>query len=254
MKNHFIISYYGNKRDEVEKIYNFLDFTNINKIVEPYCGSSALSFYIASKHPKKFIYELNDNDPYLIALYQIMKDPIKTKLFYEKINNICFTKDDKNNNVFMNKESYNELKKNNNIISWFIQRNYYNIRPGLYPSDRKLLPINRDYPIFDFLRNEKIFFTNMDGIESIKNNNNLETLIFLDPPYLSTNNDFYNNANINVYEWLYNNQRNLLKCYICINDIWINRLLFKDLFFIEYDKIYQTNKRKLKHLLIKINK
>ena len=65
MKNHFIIAYPGNKRQEVEIIYKNLDFNNITTIIEPFCGSCALSYYISTIHPKKYKYILNDLDHYL---------------------------------------------------------------------------------------------------------------------------------------------------------------------------------------------
>ena len=34
MKNHFFYSYVGNKREEVEHIYNLLDLNNIDTIVD----------------------------------------------------------------------------------------------------------------------------------------------------------------------------------------------------------------------------
>jgi site-specific DNA-adenine methylase len=54
--NHFVISYAGNKRKEVEKIYeNIKDkLDDIDNIIEPFCGTSALSCYISQQHPKKF--------------------------------------------------------------------------------------------------------------------------------------------------------------------------------------------------------
>jgi site-specific DNA-adenine methylase len=68
MKNHFFFSYSGNKRDEVETIHDALknNLKNITTIIEPFCGSSAFSFYIASLYPGRVNYILNDNNKYLI--------------------------------------------------------------------------------------------------------------------------------------------------------------------------------------------
>ncbi len=65
-KNHLFYQYSGNKRTEVERIVNFTDLTNIDIIIEPFCGSYALSFYISTLHPNRFKYILNDNDTHLI--------------------------------------------------------------------------------------------------------------------------------------------------------------------------------------------
>lgn len=252
MKNHFIISYFGNKRDEVERIYNNIDLTDVDTIIEPYCGSSALSFYIASLHPKKYKYILNDNDKYLIELYNIMKDEEKLIEFINNINSLVFTSS--NHTIFINKERYIEIIKSSTLESWFIARKFYNIRPGIYPNDRKVNAMNDRCPIINFLRTENITLSCDSGLTIIKNNNIKTSLIFLDPPYLSLNNDFYDNSDANIYEWLYLNKHTLINSYICINDVWINRLLFRDCNILEYDKMYQTTKKKnQKHLLIRIN-
>ena len=81
MKNHFYIPYPGNKRKEMKGLYPYLDFTNIDIIVEPYAGSCAISFYI-SQQKSGLTYILNDNNIYLKELYEILIDEEKTKIFY----------------------------------------------------------------------------------------------------------------------------------------------------------------------------
>ena len=69
MKNHFLLPYSGNKRNEVENIYNttkdIYKYEDIKTIVEPFCGSCAYSYYISTLYPKKYKYILNDNDKFL---------------------------------------------------------------------------------------------------------------------------------------------------------------------------------------------
>ena len=81
MKNHYLISYAGNKRQEVENIYNYsktlLNNNVIDTIAELFCGSQAFSYYISTLYPKKFKYILNDNDIFLKELYEIFKDDKK---------------------------------------------------------------------------------------------------------------------------------------------------------------------------------
>ena len=62
----------------------FSNFDNIDTIIEPCCGTSALSYYISLQHPKKFKYILNDLNKQLIELYTIMKDKAKCKK-YQKL-------------------------------------------------------------------------------------------------------------------------------------------------------------------------
>ena len=76
MKNHFYISYNGNKRNEAENFYNSIDLSQIKSIIEPFVGTGAISYYIWTKNPDlKFI--LNDNNKYIIEMYNIIKDDEK---------------------------------------------------------------------------------------------------------------------------------------------------------------------------------
>ena len=54
MANHFIYSYNGNKRNEFKYLNNVIDdIDNYDTIIEPFCGSSAISFNIWLKYPNK---------------------------------------------------------------------------------------------------------------------------------------------------------------------------------------------------------
>ena len=209
MKNHFLISYAGNKRQEVENIYNYCktllnnnEIDTIDTIIEPFCGSQAFSYYISTLYPKKFKYILNDNDIFLKELYEIFKDDKKIEVFIKNIKNKYL--------VGINKEKYNEMIKENNIYSYFISHKIYSIRAGLYPNDEKrLISMIKSFDnlsncnIVNFYKNEQIEFTTTDGIEIIKKYNNSKSLIFIDPPYLNACNSFYNESNVNVYEYFF---------------------------------------------------
>ena len=98
MKNHFITSYAGNKREECEEIYRICNFDGITTIVEPFCGSSAISYYISLHYPSKFKYILNDNNKFLIELYKIMKDEdLYTEFMTEIENKVEEVKNSKTN-------------------------------------------------------------------------------------------------------------------------------------------------------------
>ena len=133
MKNHFIIPYVGNKREEVEIIYeNIKPYIDDKKIIiEPFCGSSSISYYISLQQPNKYKYILNDLDKNLIELYKIMKDEDKLKNFIDHINKLCFV-----NNKFIDKETYLNLIKKDDMYGWFIKHKFYKIMVGLYPIDR----------------------------------------------------------------------------------------------------------------------
>ena len=107
MTTHFYINYSGNKRKEMKDLYPYLDFTNIDTIVEPYSGSCAISFYIAQQK-QGLTYILNDNNPYLKEMYEILIDEEKTETFEKELNNII--KDVKT------KEQYNDITKQKTLI------------------------------------------------------------------------------------------------------------------------------------------
>ena len=248
-KNHFFIPYAGNKRSEVERIYESIKdkIDDIEYIIEPFCGTSAFSYFMSLKHPKKFKYILNDNNNYLFDLYKTAQDDFKFKELILDINNKI---------IDINKEKYNILIKDKSLSSYVIKNTMYCIRPGLYPTTRK---IKTDYnyllntPIINFLRTEDITIYNDTAIKIFEMyNNNNKALIFLDPPYVQLNNDFYLESDTNIYEYLYNNNINNMKSFIILvlEDNWIIKLLFKDHKFITYDKLYQASKKQTKHLII----
>ena len=252
-QNHFYMPYFGNKRNEVIKIYNELNLNNkeIDTIIEPYCGSCAISYYISSLHPKKYNYVLNDNNQYLKMMYEIILDDEKTFKFETEINNII-------DNI-KKKDDYDSIvRKKNFFIGWLIGNKYFKIRPYMFPQDKLKHIKLSDYKIYDFFRNEKIKFTCDDAIKCYEEyKDNEKNLLIFDPPYLSLCNDFYQNNKSNIYEYLFINdfKKNKADIFLILENIWIIKLLFKtnEESFIEYDKKYQTTKKNTKHIIIKKN-
>lgn len=252
MKNHFLMSYFGNKRMEVENFYNSIkdNLNDIDTIIEPFCGSSALSYYISLQHPLKFKYILNDNDKYLIELYKIVIDEKKFNEFILKLNKISEN---------INKEKYDKLKKEDTLVNWFYVHKIYSIRTGLYPlnAESKIIKdfnILKNCPIINFLKTEKIEIVQGDGMICYKKYKDLENnLIILDPPYLSLCNDFYYKTDVNLYEYLYDNniKNEKAKIYLILENIWIIKLLFKNNNILStYSKKYQTTKKQTEHIII----
>jgi len=248
MKNHFFFSYVGNKRDEVEIIYNKVKdgLNNIDTIIEPFCGSSAFSFYIASLHPRRFKYVLNDNNKYLIQLYTIARSPTQFNKLVSKLNKML---------VGLNKEKYNEYVNKDNFEGYILSHYIYAIRSGLFPNTGHIKTIENfmNAPIIEFLRTENITILNEEGIkcyEHYKNNKN--NFIFLDPPYVMLNNNFYANATLNIYEYLHHHNFKDEKAIICLvlEWSWIIQLLFKGCYVYTYEKKYQTSKKDTIHAII----
>ena len=107
-KNHFCIGYKGNKREEIKEIIKDIDFTNIKYIVEPFCGTSALSYHLSLLYPNKFKYILNDNNNNLIKLYNIMKDPKKI-LFFKVMVELLMKDINKNYNSSYKRKKQNKI-------------------------------------------------------------------------------------------------------------------------------------------------
>lgn len=256
MKNHFFIPYTGNKRQEVERIYETIkdELEDKKYIVEPFCGSSALSYYISTKHPKKFTYALNDNNEMLIKLYHICKDENKFNELYETLKKM---KDETDT-----KEKYLKIAKNINtdLVSFVFCNKIYALRPGLWPTNKKISkePFKAFFecPMVNFLRSENVIITNSQADE-IYNWYKLDkkSFIFLDPPYLISCNNLYNNPDCNIYEYLFNNdilKEKALIC-LCLENNWIIKLLFKGKKNIVYNKKYEISKKKTEHIIV-INK
>lgn len=247
MKNHFYMTYRGNKRQEVERILENIDLTNIKTIIEPFCGSSALSYYIHTKHPNKFKYILNDNDPHLMELYQMAKEGTLND-FFNRINDLCFNEEGE----FINKERYVELVKKKDLEGWFISNKYYNMVTGLYPKTKKNTPIKNDLGqgMTDFLKSDSVHLSQIDGVELVERYKDDDTcLIFLDPPYINLNNDFYNCGGKNIYEYLHKNKD--FKCMVVavVNESWISDIIFINYKCIKYNKTYDQAHRKVIHCL-----
>jgi len=261
MKNHFFIGYAGNKRKEVKSIYDYIDLNNkphIKTIVEPYCGTSALSYYIwLNNKDKNYKYILNDNNPFLIELYNIAKDDNKLKEFHKDIVKLYNSIWDLPENE--RKPIYNKIDMNKDLLSWFFKNKIYSIRAGLYPVKIfkiKFFDTILNAPIIDFIRNADITFTNNNGLDTYKLYcNNENTLIFLDPPYLSRENSFYKTPTAEIYEYLFNNDIEKNKAYIvlCLENSWIIKMLFKGKKNIMYDKYYDQSHTKTEHIII-VNK
>ena len=265
MKNHFIFSYVGNKRNEVENIYRSINFDNVEYIIEPFCGSSAISYFISTKDPNKYKYILNDSNENLCKLYNILKSEEATNILNENINKII----DKFNlytNDTDRKTYYNFVIKNmDNIESYLFLNKYYGMRPGMYPQINRMKQIKKldlkECPIYNFLQSENVQIFNKNGLDIVKDyKDNENNLLILDPPYMDSYNGFYNGDNqkqVNIYEYLYYNNINNFNSniYLILENTWIIKMLFESNNIIStYYKKYEISKNQTCHIIItKIN-
>jgi hypothetical protein len=154
------------------------------------------------------------------------------------------------------KEDYDKLKKDDKIEKYLYINKIYSIRPGLYnvrkKADNSKFETMKECDILKFLRTENVKISNNDGLEIFNTyKNNKKALIFLDPPYMGADNDCYGNPSFQIYEELSINDITKYKSFIvvCIYYFWISKLLFSKYEHIKYEKIYQTTKKKIEHIL-----
>lgn len=257
MKNHFFFQYTGNKRSEVITIYNQINFDNINTIVEPFCGSCAISYYIWTQNKdKNYKYILNDIDPNLIKLLKMIKEGTYKEIEDElnKIIKEIFAYED---DIDTAKKIYVNYIKKNDFIAYLLGHKYYNLRPTLFPIRKQDFKkfneklILSQHPMYEFLTNANIELYNEDAINIIDKYDNKKSFMFLDPPYIQRDNVNYiktSNINVsNIYETLFFKKINNFKCkmMICHEYNWIFKILFHDYINDDdkYQKIYSQNIR-----------
>ena len=250
-RNHFFISYTGNKRTDFKYILPNVNLDNVKTIVEPFCGSCAFSFLIAKLNPKKYIYHLNDNNNYLIDLLNIAKDKEKLNKLELEINE--FAKQIKDKQTYLDIIKCVDNIYVNGFAGWFIKHKIYKIRAGLFSNlgyIYKYIDLE-NCPIVDFLRNENIIISCMDGIKILHQySDDITSFLFIDPPYMMTDNTGYDvdydNINRSIYEELYYNNNHKCKIILTLEKNWIMDLLFQKWNKYSFAKIYNSySKRKV---------
>jgi site-specific DNA-adenine methylase len=266
MKNHFFFSWVGNKRQEVEHIYDNINLDGINTIIEPFCGSCAVSYYIWTQNKdQNFKYILNDLDNDLIEFLKACRNN-KLKEIEDDLNIMRADILKYENDMITAKIKYLEYINQNKISSWVLKRKCYSMIAGIFPirdfkrhfNDKQidLLKI----PILDFLTNADIEIYNEDANKIIDRYDKEKSFIFLDPPYIASCNNFYstdtNENTSNIYEKLYlKGLKNFnSKIMICHENNWLFKILFREYLDgeTEYEKKYQTrNKKETTHICVK---
>jgi len=251
----FYFGYIGNKRQEIKyiEIYikNLIDNGTINKIVEPFCGSSSFSYHFYKIYGDKIEYHLNDIDENLISFLNIVKKE-GSKSFFDDTNEKC--KD-------LTKERFNNIinnRKPNDLNSWFFYNKVYNFRKGLYPDTRKYgdYDYKKYMSLDDFFKNDKTFLYNnsyTDIFEKFKDDE--KALIFLDPPYLDSFNGYYSTFNkhntddgtiidnTEMYSHIGDLFNNNSKVLLIMNDMGLIRYVYKPYYKFSYDKNYSFSKK-----------
>jgi len=247
--SHFIISYAGNKRKEFIHFKNNINLDGIKNIIEPFCGTSAISFNLWLEHKDRFNYYLNDNSVDIYNIYKLLKDETPDVIL-NNLNNI--------KKSIKNKEDFNNLYKSKfNTFEFIVLQKMCSFRFGLYDmkkSNNEYKLSNLQLKFIEFIKCPYVYISNDDWfIPFDKYKDDANSLFFLDPPYLSLCNDFYQNKTINIYEYMFNNKIELFKShiYLILENMWIIKLLFcNNNILTTYGKIYAISKKHTEHILI----
>ena len=253
-----ILTYIGSKRKDIKYFEQHIP-ENIDCIVEPFGGSGYLSLYMFSKNNNlKSI--INDIDFNLINFFnQIKKNPDDIITGY---NNLLSS--------FSNKNEYlkiiDEYKKDEGddkrkAILYLFFNKCYNLRPGLYPNDKKINQIDKDKDkyktFFNWLNNSTFICGDYMEIYNLHKDNK-KNFIFFDPPYLDSFNAFYSSHKFNnidntkiyieILDMMKNNKKSCLM--LIINNNAITKFIYKDFIIGEYNKEYSYTQNKTIHLII----
>jgi hypothetical protein len=148
-------------------------------------------------------------------------------------------------------------------VLFYFYKKIYNKCNGMYPDSRffKDLEKQKFLIFFDWIKKSK--FTNLNYSEIFDEYANKKNcFIFLDPPYLDSFNNNYNNGNKNDINNYIIDKTNIFidiivllkksKCEIMliINKNAITNFLYKKYIKDEYNKLYQCTKNKTIHYII----
>lgn len=254
----FYFSYPGNKRNEYKEIKDKINFDNITNIIEPFCGSAAISFSIWLEYGDKFSYYLNDKYKFLTDYYDMIKITESDDIY----NNVNYVKQS-----ISTKEQFLELHKSrgNNLFVDITIRKMSGLRPGFLRitylnTDTKFkyfTPIQLKF--LEFIKCPYVYISNNDWFDIFDiYKNDKQSLFIFDPPYLDTDNTYYYKPTYDVYQYFKNNNINSFdsNIFFILEDIPKIRELFSSNNIYEpYNKKYvcislSKNKQSTKHIII----
>ena len=238
-----VINRIGSKENDI-KFFKHLLPLDVETVVEVFGGSFAVikHFY---KDLDKYKFHINDLDDDLFYIYNNYNEMIAK---FKELNETYIESFEYKNKEF--KLYFESLEMNGHLKNYLYKTNFVR---GCMFKPKKSLNYN---PIeIDILNNALI--TNKDYKELFAQYHDDENaFLFLDPPYLFSDNSGYNPQNedtdmtqiiIDILELI---KTCKCKVMIVINKLNILSYLFKDFVKTEYGKIYQISKKKAIHIVI----
>jgi len=239
----------GNKTNDIKHFKHLLPM-NIKNVVEPFGGSFAVTRIIYSEEKyKKFV---NDNDE---ILYHIYKNPDKYAKMSRELNEIAKNTINENGNV-IHKKFISKIQDNDYDEKFLDYWKTEKIIKG------RIIKTTKNVNYSEFIKCMKSIIFSCKDYKDIVNEfkTNKDTFIFLDPPYLFSDNSQYSvqkrkegmDMTHILYEVqeIFNDKTTKAKIMMIINDMKIIRYMFNKFIKCEYERIYQLGKRKSIHLVI----
>ena len=244
----------GNKKNELKLLLPIIQPQINNKtiFIEPFCGSSIVSFNVFKKINKNIDFHINDLDPLRIKFYKNMTKEEERQKLYKLEKEI----------VEKGAEFYYSIVrgKDDDYLKYVISKRIHSFRHGLYPTNKKIILKEISENWINFFNVAKI--TNNDFREVMNEyKENEDAFLYLDPPYVDSYNGGYSSHqtknynsdltvkdNTEMYIFLLEFLK-VCKCKILlsINNNSLTRYLYKDYIKDNYKHIYQTT-----HLILKI--
>ena len=251
-KENILFGRLGNKTTDIKHFIQYLPL-DIKNVIEPFGGTFAVTRIIYNDNKyNKFV---NDNDEQLVEIY---KNPEAYSTLCKHLNTIAKKHVNENNNVIV-KKFLEETEKdklcieNKNVYEYWKKEKI--IRGGIV----KIIKEINHTKMIDTMKNIKFTFEDykiiLDRYKYTK-----DSFIFLDPPYLFSDNSQYarqsKTQDTDMTDMIYiildmlKDKKTKAKIMMIINDLKLLRYLFKDYIKGDYTRVYQTAKRKCQHLII----
>ncbi len=199
-KKDYLISWDGNKDKECEFVSHLLYNKNMHidsfdEVIEGFGGSFAYTRYLIRERHERgryqpyFKHTVYDIDDQLINTYKAMIDNQNNDICDDIDNKMDVLTDDKIP-IDERKQRYNEIIKEKTPTAFLIKHLYYAIRPGYFPTAKKVnIPYER---LRNFTKFSYVNFICCDFYSVLnKYKDNRKAFLYLDPPYFLTCNSTY---------------------------------------------------------------
>ena len=251
----FLFGRLGNKKLDIKYFKEYLPFENINMVIEPFGGSFAVSRICYNDDKYKKI--VNDTDKYMNAIYNNPERYSEIKIYFNNLALEC--KNDKGCALY--NDEFIKKFENNNIFTTELDKTFIEywkkekvIRGNLVKYQKTKIDNTNNIALM-----KKITFTNIDYLDVInKYKNDDKAFIFLDPPYMFSDNSQYESQVcdsdmtdilVRIKE-IFNNPETKCKIMLIINDLKIIRWLFDGFIKADYIKKYGLSRKVERHLII----